>query len=550
MTEHESTPGSAPLDAERVKLRAAGYTESEISQILISRATGAGSVNAGPGTMSNVIGSLVAVAGYAAGLFLGFRGDATTLFDGGAKIGARVAAALALAFKVVVIGVLSFGAWQEWQQHIISGPSTAASNAELTEAQARKAKAEADAAEQIVAGEKAKACAERLKLMTDNMYMDDVNADGTFKAGSRSAAMMEKYTNDCGELTGATGDPSTGQSCDDLFRAVLADMPKLSEEAIKARFADLGRFHCHMTSTQTAALKNKLDELNARNQASLKAHSAEFDQIAAEQVAADHAHQVGDYRVAFDHAQNAASKMEALETEIKNGPAKGTALAAAQAAWHALFVRNFPTATVLSERALSLDPKLTLAQLYRAHALMFEARTDEAKTIYLAHRGETVDDGKSWEEFVIHDFAELRKANISDPLMKEIESTFAPSAAPAAAAEAKSDTPATPTPTPTSTPLRIPTAFNCAKASLGVDYVICASPKLLDAVARLEDAYFAAKAANGPAVVDAQWAWIKRYGPDCGLPLRGRPADAQITGTANCVSEAIESRIRELQAEQ
>ena len=103
---------------------------------------------------------------------------------------------------------------------------------------------------------------------------------------------------------------------------------------------------------------------------------------------------------------------------------------------------------------------------------------------------------------------------------------------------------------PTPAPLRTPTAFDCAKASMGVDYVICASPALMDAEARLEDALHAAHAAKGDQVKIEQWVWIKRYGADCGLPLKGRPADEKIHGAAGCVREAMEQRIKELQAEQ
>ncbi len=86
---------------------------------------------------------------------------------------------------------------------------------------------------------------------------------------------------------------------------------------------------------------------------------------------------------------------------------------------------------------------------------------------------------------------------------------------------------------------------------MGTDYVICASPQLLDALARLEDVYSVARAgANGDHVKTEQIEWIKRYGPDCGLPLRGRPSDTLIQGTSTCVGRAIEARIKELQAVQ
>ncbi|MGO9047823.1 MAG: hypothetical protein ACLQFW_13215, partial [Xanthobacteraceae bacterium] len=117
--------------------------------------------------------------------------------------------------------------------------------------------------------------------------------------------------------------------------------------------------------------------------------------------------------------------------------------------------------------------------------------------------------------------SEARKA-------KNARKSDAPAPAPPKA-EAKAEPPPTAKPapsepTPAPTPLRTPAAFDCAKASMGVDYVICASPELMDAEARLEDALHAAHAAKGDQVKLEQWVWIKRYGADCGLPLKGRPA--------------------------
>lgn len=86
---------------------------------------------------------------------------------------------------------------------------------------------------------------------------------------------------------------------------------------------------------------------------------------------------------------------------------------------------------------------------------------------------------------------------------------------------------------------------------MGTDWVICASPQLLDAEARLEDAYRAARAgANGDRVKTEQFDWIKRYGVDCGLPFRGQPSSDLIDSAASCVGDAMERRIRELQQEQ
>jgi len=107
------------------------------------------------------------------------------------------------------------------------------------------------------------------------------------------------------------------------------------------------------------------------------------------------------------------------------------------------------------------------------------------------------------------------------------------------------------TPSAPARPLRTPKNFDCANGKhMGTDYVICASPELLDALARLEDTYAVARGgAKGDAIKTEQIAWIKRYGPDCGLPQRGRPTDTLIQGTSYCVGRAIEARIKELEAE-
>ncbi len=97
---------------------------------------------------------------------------------------------------------------------------------------------------------------------------------------------------------------------------------------------------------------------------------------------------------------------------------------------------------------------------------------------------------------------------------------------------------------------RKPAMFDCSRASMGSDFVICASDQLLDAEARLEDAYKAARASGGESVGKEQVAWIKSYGPDCGLPLRGRPASAQIGGARQCILAAMTKRIGELQGRQ
>jgi WD40 repeat protein/tetratricopeptide (TPR) repeat protein len=87
---------------------------------------------------------------------------------------------------------------------------------------------------------------------------------------------------------------------------------------------------------------------------------------------------------------------------------------------------NFAMTLQIADEAIALAPDQTWYYTNRAHALMFLDRVDEARAIYLRHRGDKKVQGeKSWETVVLEDFAELRKAGRSHPLMDEIERRFA-----------------------------------------------------------------------------------------------------------------------------
>jgi hypothetical protein len=135
------TPTPAPLDAERERLRKSGYTDSEINQILIARELAGSPQAAGTassGVMSNVLSSLVAVASHARSVVPSFRKDVATIFDRAASAPTRAGATASLADKAIVVLVLGYAAWQEWQQHIISATA-------IAEQQARKIRVETDA---------------------------------------------------------------------------------------------------------------------------------------------------------------------------------------------------------------------------------------------------------------------------------------------------------------------------------------------------------------------------------------------------------------------
>ncbi len=80
--------------------------------------------------------------------------------------------------------------------------------------------------------------------------------------------------------------------------------------------------------------------------------------------------------------------------------------------------------------------------------------------------------------------------------------------------------------------------------------MICSYPEILDAEARLEDAYRDARAARGDSAKAEQRDWVKRFASSCGLPERGAPSYDVIKNAQNCVWAAIETRIHELRASQ
>jgi tetratricopeptide (TPR) repeat protein len=95
-------------------------------------------------------------------------------------------------------------------------------------------------------------------------------------------------------------------------------------------------------------------------------------------------------------------------------------------AYKFILARDFTTALAAADQAISLAPDKIWLYTNRAHALMFLGRIDEAWALYLKYRGQkNVQGEKSWEAVILEDFAELRKAGLSNPLMGEIEKLFA-----------------------------------------------------------------------------------------------------------------------------
>jgi tetratricopeptide (TPR) repeat protein len=96
-------------------------------------------------------------------------------------------------------------------------------------------------------------------------------------------------------------------------------------------------------------------------------------------------------------------------------------------AFNLVLAGDFTTALEAIDRAISVTPDQVWLYSNRAHALMFLERRDEARVLYLKYRGQTLAEqsGNSWEAVILVDFAQLRQAGLTNPLMGEIEKLFA-----------------------------------------------------------------------------------------------------------------------------
>jgi tetratricopeptide (TPR) repeat protein len=94
-------------------------------------------------------------------------------------------------------------------------------------------------------------------------------------------------------------------------------------------------------------------------------------------------------------------------------------------AYRFVLAGDFTNALDAVDQVVPLAPAQLWLHGNRAHALMFLGRVEEARAIYLAHRGaKNVLGEKSWEAVMMDDFAELREAKLMHSLMDEIEKRF------------------------------------------------------------------------------------------------------------------------------
>jgi hypothetical protein len=142
-----------------------------------------------------------------------------------------------------------------------------------------------------------------------------------------------------------------------------------------------------------------------------------------ERLSANEAFLTGRYAEALQQEEVYAAKFEALQRKREGKPGAATVEILGTLAWYAFLAKDFTKALTVADRAHELLPDSLSIEINRAHALMFMGRLDEAKALYLAHKGERVSDqdNKLWERVVGEDYAELRKADVMHPMMADIE---------------------------------------------------------------------------------------------------------------------------------
>ena len=236
--EIDDRPASSPLDSERARLRQDGYTDAEISQILIARVAGVPPLpttsSASPGVLSQAISSLVALWTYARGTVFSIRSDVAAMFDGKAPASVRAGATASLAVKAVVIAVLGYAAAQEWNQHIISAPA-------IADAQARKTQAEAETARQtsLNADLRQKAEAKEAEYKAEIARQVQFNAD----IRQRAEADAAKYDAETKRQTALNADlRQRAEAKEADYKAEIARQTQLNAEIRQKAEADAARY--------------------------------------------------------------------------------------------------------------------------------------------------------------------------------------------------------------------------------------------------------------------------------------------------------------------
>jgi hypothetical protein len=166
------------------------------------------------------------------------------------------------------------------------------------------------------------------------------------------------------------------------------------------------------------------DDAKAREWYEKAAAQGDADaKMALEELSIREAEEAGRYDEALRLAEVFAAKLEVEDTKRDGKPGKETAEALGNVAAFALFTREFTKALAVADRAHTLFPNNLMIETNRAPALMFLGHDEEAKALYLAHKGELVSElgNMLWEQTIAEDFAKFRKAGLTHPMMADIE---------------------------------------------------------------------------------------------------------------------------------
>ena len=88
--------------------------------------------------------------------------------------------------------------------------------------------------------------------------------------------------------------------------------------------------------------------------------------------------------------------------------------------------------------------------------------------------------------------------------------------------------------------------FDCAKAFLPVDFVICSDPQVFRANEYHEAAWYTTRTRLNDVqkreLLENQRLWLKQYPPTCGIPARGRRPATIPPAAQRCVATALLAR--------
>jgi TPR repeat protein len=144
--------------------------------------------------------------------------------------------------------------------------------------------------------------------------------------------------------------------------------------------------------------------------------------MALERLPSEEAQAAGRYDEALRLEEALAAKVEAEETKRDGRPGTETALELSALTWAALLAKEFSKALTVADRAHALLPDSLAIDATRADALMFMGHDEEAKAVYLAHKGEGIKENNwVWEQNVAEEFAQFRKAGLTHPMMADVE---------------------------------------------------------------------------------------------------------------------------------